>query len=635
MKKLGILVLSVLMALSLTACSSKPETSSGYKAGTYTGTAKGRNGDVTVEVKLSATAIDSVTVTQHTETEGIADPAITKIPASIVEYQSLGVDVITGATITSNAVLEAVGNALKSANVDVEALKAKKVEKIAGEKIEKTVDVVVVGGGGAGISAAVAAASEGKSVILIEKTAALGGNTLAAGGVWNAVNEELDAKTASNEGRISTLKTYLDYDEAQFQGEFLTAFKTLKTQINEYLKGDTTTLFDSVEFHLIQSYLGGLREDLDGKQIYGNYDLLNTLVSNSDATIQWLEKTVGSEFNETLSEPIGSLWLRAQTPKTSKQVDLFDKPSTYVTSKGGEIIFECAANELLTENGAVVGVKGALTDGTEVVLHANQGVVLATGGFGANTEMVMKYDKYWGDNLYSEIGTTSVSSTVGEGITMAQSAVNAQVTGMEFTQLMPIGYATNGLLALGNGTNVMYVTPEGTRFVDEYAERDVISKAAFENGGQQGLFYEIGKKSNITFWQDADCFEADTIEELAKLIGMDPAVLTAEVTKYNGYVDAGKDADFNKTVFSSKIEISGDDKFVARSMKPSIHHTMGGLVIDTECHVYNQDNAVIEGLYAAGEVAGGIHAGNRLGGNAIADVYTFGRIAGTNAANRK
>ena len=114
---------------------------------------------------------------------------------------------------------------------------------------------------------------------------------------------------------------------------------------------------------------------------------------------------------------------------------------------------------------------------------------------------------------------------------------------------------------------------------------------------------------------------------------MDPAVLTAEVEKYNGYADAGLDADFGKTVFTTKIETSGDDVYVARAMKPSLHHTMGGLVIDTLCHVYNQSGEVIPGLYAAGEVTGGIHAGNRLGGNAIADIYTFGHIAGQSAAN--
>lgn len=623
-------------AAATTAATTVSESGAGaYTAGTYTGTAKGRNGDITVEVTVIGDEITSVVVKEHQETEGIADPAIERIPQRIVEGQSLGIDAIAGATITGDAILEAVANALEQAGADVEALKAKKVEKTAGETVEKTADVIIVGGGGAGISAAAAAASEGKTVILIEKTAALGGNTLASGGVWNAVNKDLDAATLSDDGRAATLKTYLEYDEALFEGEFLDAYKTLKQQITDYLAEDTSHLFDSVEFHLIQSYLGGLREDLDGNSIHGDYELLNTLVSNSDATIQWLEETAGSEFNDTLSEPIGSLWLRAQTPKNSKQVDLFDQPAAYVESNGGEIIYECTAEELIVEDGAVTGVNASMSDGTKVILHGNNGVILATGGFGANTEMVMQYDNYWGDNLYPEIGTTNVSATVGEGITMAQEAADADVTGMEFTQLMPIGFASNGQLALGNGTNVMYVTPEGKRFVDEYAERDVISQAAFDNGGEHGLFYEVGLRSNCALWNDEDCFEADTIEELAEMIGMDPAVFSAEVEKYNGFADAGKDDEFGKSVFTTKIETKDGDKYAARAMRPSLHHTMGGLVIDNDCHVINKSGEVIKGLYAAGEVIGGIHAGNRLGGNAIADIYTFGRIAGTNAANAK
>ncbi len=631
MKKLSKIIISLLMVLSLTACGSK----SAYKAGTYTGSAQGMGGDVTVEVVMTSDKIESVVVTEQQETVGIADPALNTIPGAIVEHQSLGIDVVSGATITSNAILNAVAEAVKAAGGDVEALKKVKVEKTAGEAIEKTVDVVVVGGGGAGISAAVAAASEGKSVVLIEKTAALGGNTMASGGVWNAVNAELDAATPMTEGRITAIKSYLEMDESIFIGEFKDAFITLKDQINEYLKGDQKTLFDSVEFHLIQSYLGGLRTDLDGNQVYGDYEMLKTLTSNSNSTIEWLKETVGSEFNDTLAEPIGSLWLRAQTCKNGKAEDLFNRPSAYVTSNGGEIIFNCTADELLVEDGAVVGVHATLNDGTEVILHANNGVVLATGGFGANTAMVMEYDNYWGDRLYASIGTTNVGSTVGEGIIMSQTAVDADVTGMEFTQMMPIGFASNGKLALGNGTNVMYVTPEGVRFVDEYAERDVISLAAFEFGGDQGLFYEIGLKSNVQLWQDEDCYEAATIEELATLVGMDAAVLVAEVEKYNEFAAAGKDTDFGKTVFTTSIDAKDGDVYVARAMKPSIHHTMGGLVIDGECHVHNTSGDVIPGLYAAGEVVGGIHAGNRLGGNAIADVYTFGRIAGTNAANAK
>ena len=614
------------------------ENSISYTPGSYTGVASGRNGDIVVEVTVSDAAIESVVITEHSETEGLADPAVERIPAEIVEYQSLGLDTVTGATITSAAILQAAANALEQSGANVSALRNVPVEKLPGETIEKTADVVVVGGGGAGITAAVSVADQGKSVILIEKTAALGGNTLASGGVWNAVSPEIDALIASSDSRTETLRSYLSYDESLFEGAFLEDYRTLKAQIEEYLAGDTSTLFDSNEFHLIQSYLGGMRTGLDGAVITGDYDLLHTLVWNSDATLKWLMETTGAEFRtDTLVEPIGALWLRAHVYSNSKWIDMFERPRDYVLANGGEILLECAADKLITEGGAVTGVHAVMADGTEVVLHANNGVVLATGGFAANSEMVKEYDTYWGDMLDDVVGTTNISATVGDGILMAQEAVDAAVTGMGFTQLNPGSFASDGTLALGNGSNVMYVTPEGHRFVDEYAERDVISIAAFEHGGEGGLFYEIGIKSQLepsmSLWRDRDCYEADTLEELAGMIGIDPAVLTAEVEKYNGFVESGVDTDFGKTVFTCKIESVEGDSYIARAMRPSRHHTMGGLKIDTACHVYNTSGEIIPGLYAAGEVTGGIHAGNRLGGNAIADVFVFGRIAGANAAN--
>lgn len=605
------------------------------RLGSYTGTANGKNGDVVVEVSVTETGISDVKVVEHQESAGFSDPAIERIPSAIVEYQSLAVDTITGATITSQAILAAVEDALTQAGADIEALKNVAIEKTAGEKVEKTADVIVVGGGGAGLSAAVAVAESGKTVILIEKTASLGGNTLASGGVWNAVNEELDAQTPSDDGRLATLNNYLAYDESIFEGEYLDAYKTLKGQIEEYLAGDTSSLFDSVEFHLIQSYIGGRREGLDGSIIYGDYDLLLTLTSKSRETMDWICEVTGAEFKDSLQEPGGALWLRARAPKTSKVYDLIELPAEYITANKGEILFECAAESLIVEDGRVTGVNASYEDGTPVVLKANNGVVLATGGFAADLDMVREYDNYWGDYLKYNILSTSVNGTKGDGIKMAQEAVDAAVTGMGYAQLNPRGYASNGTLAVGTATNCMYVAPDGLRFVNEYAERDSISRACFDKAGEDGLFYEIGLKSNCKTWQAEDCFEADTIEELAVLIGMDPEVLSAEVAKYNTYVDNHYDEDFGKRAFTNRIEIEGDDKYSARALRPTLHHTMGGLLIDTDCHVMNNSGEIVPGLYAAGEVAGGIHAGNRLGGNAIADIYVFGRIAGTNAADAR
>ena len=645
MKNIFKLFLGLMLVLSMVACGTTntgSDTAAGYKAGTYTGTAEGRNADITVEVVLSETAIDSVKITDHAETADIAAPAITGIPEAIVKYQSLGVDAVAGATITSKAIVEAVAAALANAGADVEALRNVEVKVEAGEPIEKTVDVVVVGGGGAGISAAAAVTEKGGKVVLIEKTAALGGNTLACGGVFNTINKDLMAKTPMTDARINAIKNYLTMDESQFEGEFLNAFRTLKSQVEEYLKGDMTTLFDSVEHHLIQSYLGGMRQDLDGNTVYGNYEMLYTLTSKSYETAMWMSETWGAEWVDTLSEPIGSMWLRSMQPVgLDKKGNWFDKPAAYVTSNGGEIIFNTTADKILVEDGKAVGVHGTMSDGTEVTIHANA-VILTTGGFGANTEMVMANDNYWGDDLYAEIGTTNVNATVGEGIIMAQEALDAATTGMEFTQLMPISFASNGILGLGNGSNVIFVNPEGKRYVNEYAERDVLSKAAFDFGGEEGLFYEVTTFETASpflppvWWNDTDCYQAKTLEEVAGMVGIPADTLVDTVNKYNTYVENQYDEEFQKEALDAKIELKSDtDTYTIRVMKPSIHHTMGGLVIDGETHVYNTAGEIISGLYAAGEVTGGMHAGNRLGGNAITDIYTFGRIAGYNAVEGK
>ena len=627
-------------ALSASLCSSMVMAGN-YTAGTYQGTGNGRNGSIQVEVTLSEDAIESVEILEQAESEGISDPAIKQIPEAIVEKQSLAVDVVTGATLTSAGILEAVTDAMTQAGADVEALMEKKEETeeaAPGETIEKTADVIIVGAGGAGVSAATAVVGEGKSVIIVEKTASAGGNTLASGGVWNAVDSDIDAITPMEESRIAALEEYLTYEESDFPEEYQEAYATLKQQIEEYLAGDKETLFDSTELYLIQCYLGTLREDLDGNVITPNFELIQNLVYHTLDTIHWLSDTVGSEFNDkVIIEPNGALWKRAHLYKNSKWEDLFARPIAYIEENGGEFIYNCTADDLLTEEGAVTGVHATLKDGTEVVLHADQGVILATGGFGANFEKVREYDNYWGDILENVTSTTNVSAAQGEGIWMAQEAVDAATVGMGFIQLNPIGFASNGSLAQGNGGNCFYVNENCERFVNEYAERDVVSRAALENCADGGLFFEIGLKSqlepSLALWQDADCCEAATIEELAEMVGLDPEALAAKVEEYNGYVESGVDLEFDKKVFYCKIETEGDDMYVCRKLRPAIHHTMGGLVIDIDCHVYNNDGEIISGLYAAGEVTGGIHAGNRIGGNAIADAFTYGRIAGESAAN--
>lgn len=633
MKKLLTLALCVtLCMLCMTAASAD------YTAGTYTGVAAGNNGDIAVEVTFSETEITAIEITSHSETAGISDPAIARIPEAILSSQSLGVDTISGCTMTSKGIIEAVAAAAAQAGADVDALRAVEVLKAeAGETVEKTVDVVVVGAGGAGMAAAAAAAENGATVLVLEKTAAAGGNTLASGLAMNAADPEMLGTMDTLNGQINTLEAVLSYDEAEF-GAFADTLTALKQQIADYLAGDTSKAFDSVEWHIIQTYLGGKRTDVNGNLIEGSYDLISTMCQNSLDTYHWLGETVGIALSDTITSPVGSLWLRGHNFETKQGV--FTSSIDYVTAHGGEFLYETRAEHLIMDGGSVRGVTATMTDGTEVVVHADA-VILTTGGFGANEEMVREYNTYW-PAIPEGIKTTCVASATGDGIFLALEA-GAALVDMGLTQLMPTASAITGQLADGllvPSQYYMFVNQEGNRFVNEYAERDTLAFAALSQTG--GIFYHIADQDMIPTLQnkatqeDVDAmvekdimYKADTLEELAALIGCPAENLTASVEAYNAYVDAGVDADFGKGVFGTKIQTA---PYYAVIEKPSVHHTMGGVRINTNAEAISETGDVIPGLYAAGEVTGGIHAGNRLGGNAIADCMVYGRIAGTNAA---
>ena len=303
----------------------------------------------------------------------------------------------------------------------------------------------------------------------------------------------------------------------------------------------------------------------------------------------------------------------------------------------GKVITDTPAQEFLIEEGEIKGIIATGVNGQKVTVRANA-VVLATGGFGANTKMLQQYNTYW-SSIPDDVKTTNSYAMTGDGIVLGQS-VGAGLTGMGFTQMMPVADPITGELFSGLQVppeNFVIVNKQGKRFINEFAGRDVLTKAALAEGG---LFYliaddEIKKTAANTSQEKIDrqvaagtLFKADTLEELALKVGMDPATLVDTVAKYNSYVEAGEDPEFHKDTFSLKVDKA---PFYATPRQPAVHHTMGGLKIDTATRVLDENNQPIKNLYAAGEVAGGIHAGNRLGGNALADIFTFGRIAGKTA----
>lgn len=586
------LLLCMLMGFMLVACSDTPAQTGGgdgkFKAGTYTATVKGHNGEMKVAVTVDDHSITKVEITEHNESPGISDPAIEGIPKSIVEGQTLAVDAISGATVTSNAIIQGVTEALKQAGADIDALMVKKDQQSAQrESVEYTTDVVVIGGGGAGLAAAVSAHQNGAKVIVLEKMPRLGGNTILSGGAYNAV----------------------DPGRQQAQG-----------------------IEDSIDKHFTQTYEGGDK--------VGNPELIRILVENAYPALEWLE-SLGMKFNDEVFTVLGALWPRSHKPSAPLGTGFIDTYSNYINANEGvEILLNTKATELIMENGKVVGVK-AEGPNQDITLKANKGVVIATGGFGANVEMRDQYNKIW--PKLTNLKTTNHPGATGDGILMGVAA-GANLVGMEHIQLLPMGDPETGSLSgnIEQGVeNRIFVNKQGNRFVDEGARRDVMTSALFE---QEDAYmwvildkhsYPTGDTKN-NFNETIDeliaqgrAFKGDTLEELAQKIGVNPENLVKAVEEFNQAVETGGPDAFGRTLFQDKIDTP---PFYAGARVPTVHHTMGGLEINGKAQVIDKNGNVIPGLYAAGEVTGGIHGSNRLGGNALADITVFGKIAGENVA---
>lgn len=606
-KKTVSAIVAAAMLLSMAACgttSSQPassevaasassaESTGAYKAGVYTAAAKGLGGDVTVEVTVTENEITDVKVTSHKETPGIGDLPIEQIPAKIVETQSLAVDTVAGATITSEAILAAVIDCLTQAGADVEALKNVKAESKKAEDVTLEADVIVIGAGGAGLAAAVTANQAGASVIVVEKMPKIGGNTILAGGALNAVDEGSETAKAND---------------------------------------------DSVEKHYQQTFEGGDKQ--------GDPELVRTLVTNAWDGVEWL-KGMGMEFKPGVFTVLGGMWPRAHKPVEPVGTGFFKTYSAYIESHDKiEVLLNTTATELIVEDGKVTGVIATGETGNTITLKAAKGVVLATGGFSANVELRQKYNTTW-ENLDASIKTTNHPGATGDGIAMLEK-VKAQMVQMENIQLLPMGDPETGSLS-GNiemgVENRIFVNDEGNRFVDEGARRDVMTAALFKQPNAHMWVildshdYPTGDEKN-NFNESMNeliaagrAFKGETLEELAAEIGADPANLVAAVEEFNKHVDDKSADSFGRTLYNQKID---KGPFYAGARVPTVHHTMGGVKINTSAQVIDVDGNVVPGLYAAGEVTGGIHGTNRLGGNALTDTVVFGRIAGASAAEGK
>ncbi|MGT2799896.1 flavocytochrome c [Streptococcus marmotae] len=613
-----------------------------FEPGTYSVTTQGHNGQLPMLVTLSEEKIEKIDIDSSGESSGIADIVFTRIPNEIIEGQTLNVDTISGASVTSQGVLDGVARAVKlaGANPDILRKRSKAPSALDKEDKEYETDVVVVGGGGAGLAAAAAVLQEGKQVIVVEKFPAIGGNTVRAGGPMNAPDPQWQKGFAAHPGEDHNLRDLINLDETEIDPEFLEDFRALKLEVEQYLQ-NPSYLFDSTLLYRIQTYIGGKRRDLQGQEIHGDYDLLKILTEKALESVRWLED-IGVEFDHSdVTMPVGALWRRGHKPVQPMGYAFISVLERFVKEQGGQILTDSPVKELIVEDGIVRGVIATGRNGQTVTIRS-KAVVLASGGFGANTKMLQEYNTYW-TKIDDDIATSNTPAVTGDGIILGQS-VGADVVGMGFSQMMPVSDPVTGALFSGlqvPPANFIMVNQEGKRFVDEYGSRDKLSQAAIDNGG---LFYliaddRIKETAYNTSQEKIDAqvaagtlFRADTLEALAEQINIDPATLVETIRRYNQYVEDGYDPEFHKGGFDLKCVQA---PYYATPRKPAVHHTMGGLKIDPSTHVLDTQSQVIAGLYAAGEVAGGLHAGNRLGGNSLTDIFTFGRIAGQTAVKEQ
>ncbi|WP_314673820.1 flavocytochrome c [uncultured Solobacterium sp.] len=621
MKKLTALLASATMALSLVGCSAGK---------TYTGEAYGHDKENPVKVTLTIKdkTITKVEVDASHETNGIGSKAAETMPGAIVTANSLDVDGVSGATQTSKAIIEAATAALKQAGLEPSDLVSKNTSTTKAKDIEETVDVVIVGAGGAGMTAAITATDAGKKVIVVESQPIAGGNSVRSTGGMNAAKTPYQDKNEFKEA-AGVEKTLATAAEKFADNATITALAaTVKSQWDAY-QANPQGYFDSVELMELDTMIGG-----KGKN---NPELVKALAENSAAAIEWLA-SIGAEV-KNVGAFGGASVKRIHRPVNADGkvtavgayiVPILEKS---LQDRNVQFLFDTTANEIIMKDGKAVGIKGTGKDGHKVTINAKS-VVIATGGFGANAEMVEKYKPE-----LKGFATTNAEGAQGQGIDMA-TAVGAATVDMDQIQIHPTVHIeedgnahliTEGL----RGDGAILVNTEGKRFYDEVSTRDKVSAAIIAQPEKSAWLIVdqsmVDKSAVIAgYIKSGYTVTGATYEELAKAMGVDEGTFTSTMNTWNQAVEAKSDAEFGRTSFANPLTAA---PYYAIKITPAVHHTMGGIVINPKAEVLNEKGEAISGLYAAGEVTGGVHGANRLGGNAVADFVVFGRISGQSAAD--
>lgn len=604
------------------------------KNGTFEGKAYGNNGWLTVEVTIKDNKITDIKTPGQRETKYLGDTAIREIGKDVLQYQTLNVDNIAGATVTSTALKTAIAQAIEKAGGDIAAFQKpvpEKIKKVAG--ITKgSADLIIVGAGGAGLSAAVTAKDLGvKNVLVLEKMPVIGGNTLRCASAFNAADPDRQKALPMTE----TLKEAVvkAISEKPVSEEHAKLMADVKAKYEAYLKSGSKTLFDCPEWHALQTYNGGDK--------VGHIPLIRQYSNNVLDTLHWMQSK-GSPVMDRVSQGAGALWQRTHQLDAPAGLGLIDPLYQSAVKQGVNFKLGMRVQDLiLNDKGRVIGVTATDKVGNKYELTSKDGVILATGGYSQNKEMRQKSAPH----LTPEMVSTNQPGATGDGIVIA-TRHGADTTGMNYVQVYPLATPGTGALQgrarkMSGLDDVIDVNKNGERFVKEDARRDEFVAAIKKQPG--GVVYDINDSSIVkplnSFNEDVETlvsigriYKADSLADLAKQLGMPADKLEATVAEFNKMVEAKNDPKFGRKLFDRPIV---KPPFYATPRAPSIHHTMGGLQISTNAQVLDKKGKPIPGLYAAGEVTGGIHGSNRLGGNATADVLTFGRIAAKSAVAHK
>lgn len=569
----------------------KPADGDNFIPGTYTGVANGFGGDLVVKVVVDSQEIKSIKVLEEHETVNIGSFAVAMQPEKMVAAQTVKVDALSGATVSSNGIKSAVTQALKQAGADIDGMPSATKKVIPTEqKARQTLDydVVVIGAGGAGMTAAINVKQAGQSVVILEKMPYVGGNTTRASGGMNAAGTKMQEKfleTLTDEKKIESLKT-----------------STVENFITDTMNS--------------------------GHNI-NDEALVRTMAEQSSGAIDWLE-SIGAPLPE-IAATGSTVHMYLHEPEDGSAVGEFLVKfySGKLTEMDIPVMLNTKATQLVKTGDAVTAV--VAEDDENVYTINAKAVVLATGGFGGNKEMLVKYDSTLGNTV-----STNAAGITGDGIVMAEAA-GAALVDVEQIQLHPTVYSSGMLVSERVRSNgAILVNKAGQRFVNDLAGRDTVSQAELKQ--QDGCAYivydaQFADQSLYTKYAKLGMvISGETVEELAANIGFDETAtknFVETVDKWNDTVKNGTEDEFGR---NNGLEPLEKAPFYAIQIAPGIHHTMGGVKINTEAQVVDTNGNVIPGLFAAGEVTGGVHGGNRVGGNAVADIVVFGRIAGTNAA---